>query len=145
MTPKSKERVALFPGSFNPFTVGHESIVRRALQIADRVVVARGVNACKQPEDAAFAVPHLDDPRVEFTTYNGLTGEFARRIGADFIIRGIRSVKDYEYELQLADANRALFGIETVLLPALPELAWVSSSALRDLQCHGMDISRFLP
>lgn len=147
MTQKSHSR-ALFAGTFNPFTIGHRSIVDRGLRLFDTVVVAVGVNADKpDSRGVAHTIRQLyaDEPRVEVVEYTGLTAEFARRVGADVLLRGVRSVKDYEYELAMADANRHLTGIETVLLPALPELAWVSSSVVRDIVANGGDVSALLP
>lgn len=150
MTPKSEPRVALFPGSFNPFTRGHESLVRRALTFCDRVVIAVGVNIGKDPEDAernceAIRMIFDREPRVEVTTYTGLTGELARRTGAAILLRGVRNAADFEYERNMADANRNLFGIETVILPTLPELSWISSSTARELERFGYDPHELLP
>lgn len=153
MTHKSPEetRVALFPGTFDPFTIGHQSIVERGLELFDRVVVAIGVNGEKHSaasaEDRAQAILDIfaDEPRVSVMSYTGLTVAAAETVGARFMLRGVRSVADYEYERQLADINRELSGIETVMLYALPELAVVSSSMVRELRRYGRDISRFLP
>lgn len=150
MTPKSEPRVALFPGSFNPFTRGHESLVRRGLTFCDRVVIAVGVNIGKDPEDAgrnceAIRMIFDTEPRVEVTTYTGLTGELARRTGAAILLRGARNAADFEYERNMADANRNLFGIETVILPTLPELSWISSSTARELERFGYDPHELLP
>lgn len=150
MTRKSEPRVALFPGSFNPFTRGHESLVRRALTFCDRVVIAVGVNIGKDPEDAernCEAIRHVftDDPNVDVTSYTGLTGDLARRTGATFLLRGARNAADFEYERNMADANRNLFGIETVILPTLPELSWISSSTARELSRFGHDPKELLP
>ena len=150
MTQKSK--TALFAGSFNPFTVGHRSIVERTLTIADRVIVAVGFNAAK-PEGAAGAearaeaidIIFADEPRVETAVYSGLTVDFAREAGADFLVRGVRSAADFEYERNLADINREIAGIETVLLCSLPEYGFVSSSMVRELQANGFDAGKFLP
>lgn len=150
MTPRSDLRTALFPGSFNPFTRGHESLVRRALSFCDRVVIAIGVNIGKNPEDAernrtAISGFFADEPRVEVTVYTGLTGELAKRTGASFLLRGARNAQDFEYERNMADANRNLFGIETVILPTLPELSWISSSTARELERFGYDPHDLLP
>lgn len=150
MTPRSEARVALFPGSFNPFTRGHESLVRRALTFCDSVVIAVGVNIGKDPEDAerncaAIRRTFATEPRVEVTSYSGLTGELAKRTGATFLLRGARNAADFEYERNMADANRNLFGIETVILPTLPELSWISSSTARELERFGYDPHELLP
>ena len=142
-------RIALFPGSFDPFTRGHASIVERALQLFDHVVIAIGYNAAKISHDdisrreaTIRSVYHDRWERVSVISYSGLTADAAR---ACAIVRGIRSVKDFEYERDMADINRQLSGLETVLLFSLPELAAVSSSLVRELKALGTDISHFLP
>lgn len=152
MTPKSDvgRRIALFPGSFNPFTRGHESLVTRALSICDGVTIAIGINIEKMNADTESRVRairdlYAGDPRIDVVTYSELTGELAKRLGCAFILRGVRNTSDFEYEMNMADTNRRLFGIETVLLPALPELAWISSSTARELERFGHDISELLP
>ena len=148
MTRKSK--TALFAGSFNPFTVGHRSIVERALRLADRLIIAVGYNAAKQNEATALSrVAHIreifaSDPRVEVEAYSGLTVDFARSRGVDFMVRGVRSVADFEYERNLADTNMAISGIDTVLLCALPQYSFISSSMVRELEANGGDSSQFL-
>ena len=143
--------LALFPGSFDPFTLGHADIVRRALSFSDEVVVAVGYNDQKrgwQPVEervAAIRKLYKDEPRVRVESYTGLTVDFAKEQGITAIIRGVRTTKDFEYELQLADMNRRLTGIETILLPASPEFASLSSSLVRELARFGRDISTFLP
>lgn len=150
MTPRSEPRVALFPGSFNPFTRGHESLVRRALTFCDRVVIAVGINIGKDPEDTernceSIRKFFIRDPRIEVISYSGLTGDLAKRSGAAFLLRGARNAADFEYERNMADANRNLFGIETVILPTLPELSWISSSTARELERFGYDPHELLP
>lgn len=138
-------RTALFPGSFNPFTIGHKDIVDRTLAtLADRVIIAIGVNANKPAADtadrlAAIQSIYADDARVKVCTYSGLTTEFAKQEGADFIVRGIRNATDLEYEQQIAEVNHRLSGIETVMLPTRPELAHVSSSIVRELLSYGIN------
>lgn len=150
MTPKSNDTKAFYAGSFNPFTVGHKDIADRALQIADRLVIAVGHNIAKSDDslqlrlDAIRAV-YADDPRVEVTSYSTLTVDAARSMGCSFLVRGVRSVSDFEFELNLADINRDISGLETILLPARPEFAHISSSALRELAAFGHDISKYLP
>lgn len=148
MTHRSK--TALYPGSFRPFTIGHKSIVDRALRICDSVVIAIGYNPEKDSGDTerrADEIKHIfaGDNRVKVVAYHGLTVDFARRCGADFMIRGVRSVADYEYERNLAEVNLRISGLETLLMPALPELACVSSSMVRELAANGYDVSEFLP
>ena len=153
MIPKSdaaSRRIALFPGSFNPFTRGHESLVTRALSMCDGVTIAIGINIEKKDADTESRVRairdlYAGDPRIDVVTYSELTGELAKRLGCAFILRGVRNTADFEYEMNMADTNRRLFGIETVLLPALPELAWISSSTARELERFGHNVSELLP
>jgi len=141
----------LFPGSFNPFTKGHADIVERGLQLFDKVIIAVGYNEQKADKGdvegrvAAIKAVYANEPRVSVIAYNGLTIEAAREQGACAILRSIRSIKDYEYELQMADVNRQLSGIDTVVLFARPELASISSSVVRELQHFGYDTNEFLP
>ncbi|MCM1068238.1 MAG: pantetheine-phosphate adenylyltransferase [Muribaculaceae bacterium] len=151
MTPTSTDkggRTALFAGSFNPFTRGHADIVARGLEIFDRIVIGVGVNADKAGgTDCSAAIRELyaDEPRVEVAVYSTLTADFAAELGASALLRGVRTVKDFEYERDLADINRQLSGIETVILFSRPEYAAISSSVVRELQCYGRDVSPFLP
>jgi pantetheine-phosphate adenylyltransferase len=142
---------AIFPGSFDPFTLGHHSIVKRALSFMDEVIVGIGINEGKRSlipvEKRVDMIRRLyaDEPRVKVEAYSGLTVDFAREQGAEFIVRGIRTVKDFEYEEGIADINRKLTGIETIFLFTEPELASVSSSVVRELLHYGKDVSMFLP
>lgn len=144
-------RRALFPGSFDPFTIGHQSLVSRGLALADEIVIAIGINEQKQgffPAKARAEAIHIlykDEPRVKVCTYNSLTVDFAHAVGADFILRGIRSVIDFEYEKNIADVNRSIAGIETVFLLAEPEYAHISSSVVRELLHFGKDVQMFIP
>lgn len=147
-----KPRTAFFAGSFRPFTTGHASIVTRGLDIFDRVVVGVGVNSAKpddreHAEDAAAAIRRVfeGEERIEVIVYDCLTVEAAERVGATALLRGVRSTRDFDYERDLADVNRQLSGIETVLLYSLPELAAVSSSIVRELASYGRDVEAFLP
>ena len=144
-------RIAVFPGSFDPFTTGHKNIVDRALRsLADKVIVAVGRNCGKQGaasvEERISNIKNVyaGEPRVEVESYDGLTVDFARKAGASFLLRGVRNVKDFEYERDIADVNRRLTGIESVLLYSEPELASVSSSVVRELASYGKDVSEFL-
>ena len=145
------ERVALFPGSFDPFTRGHESIVRRALPLFDRMVIAIGVNADKkafmtmEQRKAWIESVFADEPRVQVIAHSGLTVDAARSVGAQFIVRGVRLIQDFETEKHLAEINRDLTGIETLLLYTLPEDSHISSSAVRELIRYGQDVTRYLP
>ncbi len=145
-------KTALFPGSFDPFTRGHQSIVDRTVaSIADRVVIAIGVNYNKknmytlEERIAAIKQVYKDNPNVEVVSYQGLTTDFAQQIDADFIVRGVRSVKDFEFERDIAEVNRCLSGIETILLFTEPDLSHISSSIVRELKSYNKDISDYLP
>ena len=145
------KRVALFPGSFDPFTRGHESIVRRALPLFDKFVIAIGVNADKrsfmtmEQRKALIEGVFKDDPRVEVMSYTGMTVDAAREVGARFIVRGVRLIQDFENEKHLAEVNRDLTGIETILLYTLPEYSHISSSIVRELYHYGQDVRAYLP
>ena len=142
---------AIFPGSFDPFTLGHYSIVKRTLAFMDEVIVGIGINEDKrclmsvEKRVESIRKLYVDEPRVKVLAYSGLTVDFAHEQGAGVIIRGIRTVKDFEYEESIADINRKLSGIETVFLFTEPDLASVSSSVVRELLHYGKDVSGFLP
>lgn len=144
-------KTALFAGTFDPFTIGHHRIVMRALQLFSRVVIAVGRNSGKQAlhsvDERVEQLRRLyaDEPRVEAFAYDGLTVDFAKEIGADCLLRGVRSVKDFEYERDIADINLRLGGMDTVLLISEPEYASVSSSVVRELMKYGKDVSALLP
>lgn len=145
-------KIALFPGSFDPFTRGHEAIVRQALTLFDKVVVAIGENIGKNSllstEERIKLIEQLyaNDERVEAIAYSTLTGDVARAVGASAIIRGVRNTIDFEYERTLAQTNKRLFPeIETILLLTPADLADVSSSAVRELLAFGHDVSEMLP
>ena len=146
------KRIALFPGSFDPFTKGHKNIVERTLQsLADEVIIAVGKNAEKKGaqtvEQRIGTIQKIfeGEGRVRVVAYDGLTIDFAKSVNADFIVRGVRNVKDFEYEREIADVNRQLSGIESVLLYTQPEYASISSSIVRELMSYGKDVSEFLP
>ena len=144
-------RKAIFPGSFDPFTLGHHSIVKRALTFMDEIIIGIGINEGKQclmsveKRVESICKLYAAEPRVKVMAYSGLTVDFASEQGATFIVRGIRTVKDFEYEESIADINRKLSGIETVFLFTEPELSSVSSSVVRELVHYGKDVSAFLP
>lgn len=144
-------RKAIFPGSFDPFTCGHADIVQRGLQLFDHIVIGVGYNLQKQSwiptEERVRALQafYSNETHISVEAYCDLTTDFARRHEAGFILRGIRSIKDYEYEQNIADINRQLSGIETVLLLSAPELASVSSSVVRELASFNHDIQAFIP
>ena len=145
------EKKALFAGTFDPYTRGHHSIVTRALAMFDKVVVAIGRNAAKSTicsideRMESIARLYADEPRVEVVTYEGLTTDYAREVGACCLLRGVRSVKDFEYERDLADVNMRMGGIETVILMSSPENAAISSSLVRELMAYGKDVKDLLP
>ena len=147
----TRHKKVIFPGSFDPFTRGHADLVERGLQLFDEVVVAIGYNERKpgwipvQERVDAIKAFYANEPRVAVESYSCLTVDFAKQCGATAILRGIRTVTDYEYEMQLADVNKQLTGIETLLLFANPQLSAVSSSVVRELAHFGKDIKPFLP
>ena len=142
---------AVFVGSFDPFTVGHYDIVQRALPLFDRLIIGVGINERKvYMNDTETRVADIirifnNNPKIEVKTYNDLTVDFAKRVGATFIVKGVRNVKDFEYEREQADINRRISGIDTLLLCADPQHASVSSSMVRELIHFGRDVSEFLP
>ena len=145
-------KTGVFVGSFNPFTIGHDSIVRRAVPLFDRLVIGVVGDNVHKPdmpsaEERMQVIRDLyaEEQRIEVKPYHGLAMDFAKAEGALYIIKGVRSVSDFEYEQWQADFNRRIGGIETILLYTEPELSSVSSSALRELQHFGVDISPFLP
>ena len=145
------KRTALFAGSFDPFTLGHKSIVDRTLGIADEVVVGIGVNEYKhylfpiEKRVEMIKALYSDNPNVKVMAYNGLTTDFAKKVGADFLVRGVRTSADYEFEMTLSDINRRLIGIETVLLITESNLRCVSSSSVRELLSYHKDVKGWVP
>lgn len=145
------EKAAFFAGSFNPFTIGHRSVVNRALTLFDRIVIGIGINAEKgmsaqvEAQAADIRDYFADRPEVEVRIYSGLTADEARAAGCTHLLRSVRSTADFEYERNLADANRNIFGIDTFILYADPELSYVSSSLVRELNRYGVDTSKLLP
>jgi len=142
---------AIFPGTFDPFTIGHYSIVERGLTFFDDIVIGIGINQTKK---TLFSIEKrieiieqafINEPRVTVRSYNSLTVDFALSVQADFVLRGLRSVGDFEYERTTADANRKLTGIETVILFTESKYSYISSTVVRDLISYGKDISIFLP
>ncbi len=145
-------RVCLFPGTFDPITMGHTDIINRALPLFDKVVIGIGRNANKVPmfsEEQRLGwikEIYINEPKVEAVVYEGLTVECCKRVGANFILRGIRYVNDFEYEKAIADMNRSINGhIETVFLTCLPQYTSVASTLVRDVLKNGGDVSQFLP
>jgi pantetheine-phosphate adenylyltransferase len=144
-------RIALFAGTFDPYTKGHHSIVERALPLFDEIVVAVGRNMGKQcmlsveERVAAIEALYAGNGHVRVCAYDGLTMDFAHEIGATVLLRGVRSIRDFEYEREIADVNLKVGGIDTLLLVSEPEFASVSSSVVRELINYGKDVSSLLP
>lgn len=146
------QRIALFPGTFDPITIGHLDIINRALPLFDKLVIGIGRNINKVPmfsEEQRVAwirEIYKDDPRVSAIVYEGLTVTACQQVGAQFIVRGIRYVNDFEYEKAIADMNRSLDQhIETVFLTCLPQYTSVASTLVRDVLKNGGDVMQFLP
>jgi pantetheine-phosphate adenylyltransferase len=145
-------RIALFPGTFDPLTLGHTDIIDRALPLFDKLYIGIGINSNKQPMyDLEKRIQWIkevykNEPKIEAITYSGLTAEFCKTINAQFILRGIRYVSDFEYEKSIADVNRMLDEkLETVFLTCSPEYSSFSSTLVRDIIRNGGDVSKFLP
>jgi len=145
-------RICLFPGTFDPVTLGHVDIIDRALPLFDKIIVGIGINAAKTPMFSAeqrmawVQEIYKNDNRVESVVYEGLTIQYCKKVGARFILRGIRYVSDFEYEKTIADANRTLDrNIETVFLTGEPKYTSVASTIVRDIIKNGGDASPFLP
>ena len=140
-------RVAVYPGSFDPVTKGHEDLIRRSLEFVDQLIIAVAVNTAKQPlfsldERVALMRQAVSDKRVEVQSFDGLLAEFAKGAGAKVIIRGLRAVSDFEYEFQMALMNRNLApAIETVFLVPAFDLTYLSSSLVREVARFGGDVS----
>ena len=146
------QRICLFPGTFDPVTLGHTDIINRALPLFDKIVVGIGINAAKNPMFTAdqrkiwFEEIYKDEPKLSVKTYDGLTIKFCQSINAKFILRGIRYVSDFEYEKTIADANRTMDSkIETIFLTGEPKYTSVASTIVRDILRNGGDASPFLP
>lgn len=145
------KRKAIFPGTFDPFTIGHSSLVERSLEIVDEIVIAIGIN---EKKNSYFSLEqrlemirtlYKNDQRISVLSYNSLTVDFAQEVNASLIIRGIRTVNDFEYEKTIADMNRVIAGVETIILFTEPELTHISSTIVRELLNFGHDVSKFIP
>lgn len=144
-------RKAIFPGSFDPITLGHVDIINRALPLFDEIIIAIGINADKKymfslEERMQFIEKYYkNEPKIKVTTYTGLTTEYCKEIKVDFILRGLRNPADFEFEKAIAQTNRKLTKIETVFLLTSADTAFISSSIVRDVYRHGGDISKLVP
>jgi len=146
------ERIAVFPGSFDPLTRGHESIVRRALPLFDKIIIAIGENAEKKgfytvdQRVKGISAVFTDSPAVSVTRYTGLTVNFCKSVNASFILRGLRTAADFEFERGIGQINKQIFPeLETVFLLSLPEYTALNSSIVRDIIRHGGDPRPFIP
>ena len=143
-------RIGVFTGTFDPFTIGHQNIVERALPLFDKLVIAVAVSQLKHTQKEIserlnnIQALYADKENIKVVAYSDLTVDMAKREGANFIVRGVRSVKDFEYEREQAEINRRLSGIETVLLFSDPSLSSISSTLVRELQFFGKDASEFI-
>ena len=143
-------RIGVFTGTFDPFTIGHQNIVERALPLFDKLVIAVAVSQLKHTQKEIserlnnIQALYADNGNIKVVAYSDLTVDMAKREGANFIVRGVRSVKDFEYEREQAESNRRLSGIETVLLFSDPSLSSISSTLVRELQFFGKDASEFI-
>ncbi|HXH99625.1 MAG TPA: pantetheine-phosphate adenylyltransferase [Sphingobacteriaceae bacterium] len=145
-------KIALFPGSFDPVTKAHVDILRRSISLFDKVIVGIGLNSTKQPfldskvRKKILEAVFKDEEKIKVTTYEGLTVDYAKKIGASYIIRGIRSVSDFEYEKTIAHVNHALVPeIESIFILSKPGYSSISSTIVRDILRNKGDISLFVP
>jgi pantetheine-phosphate adenylyltransferase len=145
-------RIALFPGTFDPVTFGHLDIIDRSLPLFDKLYIGIGINSNKKPMFSAEQRIHwleetfIHEPKIEAVVYEGLTVDCCKKVGATYILRGIRYVNDFEYEKAIADMNRSLDeNIETVFLTCLPKYTSVASTLVRDVIKNGGDVSQFVP
>jgi pantetheine-phosphate adenylyltransferase len=147
------KKVALFPGSFDPFTKGHEDIVLRGLELFDEIIIAIGFNNQKNTRYFTIEtmIGHIEKtfanyPNIQVLTYSELTAELARKYDARFLLRGLRNTTDFEYENSISQINRKLnTDLESVFLITTPHLAWISSSIVREVHKYGGDVDQFLP
>lgn len=147
-----KKRIAIFPGSFDPITKGHENILRRALPLFDEVIVSIGKNSSKQnyfpleQREKWIRDVFRDEPKVRVETYTGLTVEFCKKMNAGFILRGLRTSADFEFEKAIAQNNHVMVPeIETIFILPVPELSAINSTIVRDIIRNGGDASPFVP
>lgn len=143
-------RIAVFPGSFDPITKGHEEIIKRALPLFDKVIIAIGIHHEKPglfsyEDRKSFITQCFNNLPIEVYHYSGLTGDFCKQVGAKFIIRGLRNGIDFEYEKEMANTHKILFDIDTLFLISDPSTSHISSTIVRDIFKHGGDISKLVP
>jgi pantetheine-phosphate adenylyltransferase len=145
-------KIAIFPGSFDPITVGHESIVHRTIDLFDKIIIAIGHNENKKAffslEDRISMINDVfhQDPRIEITHYNDLTVDLCKRVGAGYIIRGLRTSADFEYERAIAQVNKAMYSeIESIFILTMPEHTSINSTIVREILKYGGDVHKFLP
>lgn len=146
------KKIAVFPGSFDPFTVGHEAIVRRALSLFDEIIIAVGANALKKSFYSLATRKEMitkvfqNEPRVRVDHYKGLTVDYCKKNGAGYLLRGLRTAADFEFERAIAQVNKAMApDIESVFLLTIPEHTPINSTIVRDIIRSGGDASRFVP
>jgi pantetheine-phosphate adenylyltransferase len=146
------KKIALFPGSFDPFTNGHYDVVKRGAGMFDELIIAIGTNSAKQRylplEEMVEAIDSLfkDNPTISVRTFKGLTADFAREVGAHYLLRGLRNTTDFEFENTISQANRLLYhDLETVFLITSPHLAYISSSIVREIHKYGGNVEEFIP
>jgi len=146
------KKIAVFPGSFDPFTIGHEAIIRRALSLFDEIIIAVGANVLKKnfysldTRKEMISKIFINEPRVKVDHYEGLTVEYCKKRGAGFLLRGLRTAADFEFERAIGQVNKSLDpGIETVFLLTAPEHSFINSTIVRDIIKSGGDASKFVP
>lgn len=146
------KKIAVFPGSFDPITIGHESVIRRALPLFDKIIVAIGINSEKKYffplEKRINWIKELfeDEPKIEVDYYTGLTIEYCKKIGANYLLRGLRTSADFEYERIIAQMNKSMYPeLDTVFLLTLPEHSHISSTIVREIIINGGNPEKFVP
>lgn len=151
MMNAQKPKIAVYPGSFDPITIGHESVIRRALPLFDKIIVAIGENSMKKN---MFSIEQRmqwiktifeNEQKVDVQVYDGLTVAFCHQVKADFLLRGLRTSADFEFECSIGQINQKIGNIETIFLLSEPEFTPIQSSIVRDIYSHGGDVCRFVP
>tara|TARA_B100000809_G_scaffold80984_1_gene79275 strand:+ start:328 stop:789 length:462 start_codon:yes stop_codon:yes gene_type:complete len=145
-------KIAIFPGSFDPITKGHQNIIKRALPLFDKIIVAIGKNSSKkyhynlEQRTQFIELTFSNNPKIEVISYTGLTIDFCKTVNANYILRGIRNSADYMYENSIAQMNKAMENdIETIFIPTIPELAAINSTIVRDIIINGGNVEQFVP